>query len=76
MLTGLGVLGTLAFGLGLLPALAGAILGFVAVRKNPEAKPWPLIAGIVGAVAALASAILFTVNIVNAIAWIEYYSAF
>ena len=53
-----------------------AILGFVAVRKNPEAKPWPLIAGIVGAVAALASAILFTVNIVNAIAWIEYYSAF
>ena len=40
------------------------------MKKNPEAKPWPLIAAIVGLIAAIASLI---VGIVLAVAWTNYF---
>lgn len=74
VLTGLGVIGTFLFGLGFLPAAAGSVLGFIGIKQNPEAKPWPLIAGIVGALAAVVSLGLFIFNVVSAIAWLQFYS--
>ena len=46
VLVGLGFLGMFAAGSGWLFALIGAILGFVAMKRNPQAKPWPMIAAI------------------------------
>lgn len=74
VLSGLGLLLSFVFGLGFLPALVGAILGFVAIRKNPEGRPWPLVAGIVGAVAVVISIIVGVVNAIRLAQWIEYYS--
>lgn len=74
VLSGLGLLLSFVFGLGFLPALVGAILGFVAIRKNPEGRPWPLVAGIVGAVAVVISIVVGVVNAIRLAQWIEYYS--
>jgi hypothetical protein len=74
ILSGLGLVLSFVFGLGFLPALIGCILGFVAMRKNPEAKPWPLVAAIVGAIAVVISIVLSIINGIRLVQWIEYYS--
>jgi hypothetical protein len=69
VLVGLGFLGMFAAGSGGLFALVGAILGFVAMRKNPEAKPWPMITAIAGSVIFI---ICLVIGIIMAVAWIPY----
>lgn len=75
ILSGLGLLLCWVPVLGFILAVVGCILGFMAVRKNPEAKPWPLIAGIVGAVAALIALGLGIYNLISIIAWMQYYGS-
>jgi hypothetical protein len=72
ILTGLGLLGTFASGMGGLFALIGAILGFVAMKKNPAAKPWPMIVAIVASVLFI---INLVISIIMAVAWSQYFTA-
>ncbi|UOV99691.1 hypothetical protein [Agrococcus sp. SCSIO52902] len=69
VLTGLGFLGMWFAGSGWLFALIGAILGFVAMKKNPEAKPWPMIAAIAGSIIFI---ICLVIGIIMAVNWIPY----
>lgn len=69
ILSALGVIGTFISGTGFLMGLAGGIVGLIAMKKNPEAKPWPLIAMLAGFVSAVASLIVFSVL---AVQWMNY----
>ena len=72
ILGGLGFLGMWAAGSGWLFALIGAILGFVAMKKNPEAKPWPMIAAVGSSVVFIICLVLVIIMLVN---WIPYFTA-
>ncbi|WP_072312747.1 hypothetical protein [Agrococcus sp. Marseille-P2731] len=51
LFSALGLLFAFASGLGLPAAIAGIACGAVALRRDRQARPWPLIATIIGAVA-------------------------
>jgi hypothetical protein len=61
LLSGLGALFAFASGIGLPLALAGAICGGLALRRDPAARPWPLVAMLVGIVGALIGAVLVVI---------------
>jgi len=67
--SGLSLIGAFMSGIGLLGGIVGAILGFVAMKKNPEAKPWPLIAALAGVVATVISIVVIVILLVS---WIPY----
>ena len=69
IVSGLSLIGAFMSGIGLLGGIVGAILGFVAMKKNPEAKPWPLIAALAGVVATVISIVVIVILLVS---WIPY----
>lgn len=73
VLVGLGFLGMWIAGSGWLFALIGMILGFVAMKKNPAAKPWPMIAAIAGAIVFVISLVVLIIMAVNWIPWLIAY---
>ena len=61
LLSALGAVFAFASGIGLPLALAGAICGGLALRRDPGARPWPLVAMLVGIVGALIGAVLVVI---------------
>ena len=59
-LSALGLLFSFASGLGLAPSVAGLVLGALALRDR-QARPWPLVAVLAGALGALVSVIALIV---------------
>ena len=52
---------------------ASSCSGFVAMKKNPEAKPWPMITAIAGSIIFIICLVIGIIMAVNWIPWlIEY----
>lgn len=57
ILSAIGLVFAFASGIGMPVALAGATCGAVALRRDRAARPWPLVATLVGALGSLIAAV-------------------
>lgn len=67
ILSGLGLALAFMSGAGLPVAAAGAVCGFIALRRRPDDSPWPFIAVAAGSVGTVLALIL---AIVTAVTWL------
>ena len=64
----LGVLGSLLYGIGFLPGLAGVILGFIARRREPASKPFWL-TGIITGFVGIAISVVVVIGVIALFAY-------